>query len=65
VVLLDRSVLITGASGGVGYFACQLAAQAGAIVTAQVRRPELVEFVTKAKAHPSSNMHYTIWCLIL
>jgi NADPH:quinone reductase len=50
-LLLDKSVLITGASGGVGYFACQLAAQAGAIVTAQVRRPELVEFVTKARAH--------------
>jgi NADPH:quinone reductase len=48
--LLDRSVLITGASGGVGYFACQLAAAAGAIVTAQVRRPELVEFVTAARA---------------
>jgi NADPH:quinone reductase len=50
-LLLDRSVLITGASGGVGYFACQLAAQAGAIVTAQVRRPALVEFVKGAKAH--------------
>jgi NADPH:quinone reductase len=49
-LLLDRSVLITGASGGVGYFACQLAAQAGAIVTAQVRRSELVEFVKAAKA---------------
>jgi NADPH:quinone reductase len=50
-LLLDKSVLITAASGGVGYFACQLAAQAGAIVTAQVRRSELVEFVTKARAH--------------
>lgn len=50
-LLLGKSVLITGASGGVGYFACQLAAQAGAIVTAQVRRSELVEFVKAAKAH--------------
>jgi NADPH:quinone reductase len=50
-LLLNRSVLITGASGGVGYFACQLANRAGAIVTAQVRRPELVEFVSDAGAH--------------
>jgi NADPH:quinone reductase len=50
-LLLNRSVLITGASGGVGYFACQIAAAAGAIVTAQVRRPESIEFVKTAKAH--------------
>lgn len=35
--LLGRSVLITGASGGVGQFACQLAAAAGAAVSAAVR----------------------------
>jgi NADPH:quinone reductase len=50
-LLLDRSVLVTGASGGVGYFACQIANQSGAIVTAQVRRPELIEFVKNAGAH--------------
>jgi NADPH:quinone reductase len=49
-LLLDRSVLVTGASGGVGYFACQLSARAGAIVTAQVRRDDQVEFVKAAKA---------------
>jgi NADPH:quinone reductase len=50
-MLLDCPVLITGASGGVGYFACQIANQAGAIVTAQVRRSELVEFIKDAGAH--------------
>jgi NADPH:quinone reductase len=35
----------------VGYFACQIANQSGAIVTAQVRRPELIEFVKNAGAH--------------
>lgn len=39
-LLLERSVLITGASGGVGHFACQLARNAGARVVGIVRRPE-------------------------
>ncbi|MFB9186753.1 zinc-binding dehydrogenase [Dactylosporangium sucinum] len=38
--LLGRHVLVTGASGGVGQFACQLAAAAGASVVASVRRIE-------------------------
>ncbi|HYB89806.1 MAG TPA: zinc-binding dehydrogenase [Candidatus Binataceae bacterium] len=38
--LLARRVLITGASGGVGHFACQIARHAGAFVVAAVRRPE-------------------------
>ena len=38
--ILGRRVMITGASGGVGRFAVQLAAQAGAHVVAVVGRPE-------------------------
>jgi NADPH:quinone reductase-like Zn-dependent oxidoreductase len=38
----NRRVLITGAAGGVGRFACQLAGLAGAEVFAVSRRPELV-----------------------
>src|SRR5579859_1640122 len=38
--LLGRTVLVTGATGGVGHLAVQLAAHAGARVTGTSRRPE-------------------------
>ncbi|MHA6623592.1 zinc-binding dehydrogenase [Pseudonocardia sp. DLS-67] len=41
--LLRRTVLVTGAAGGVGRFACQLARLAGADVVAVSRRPALPE----------------------
>jgi NADPH:quinone reductase-like Zn-dependent oxidoreductase len=48
--LLARSVLVTGASGGVGLFACRLAALAGARVVAQVRRAESASLVHETGA---------------
>lgn len=49
--LLGQTVLITGATGGVGLFACQLARLAGARVVTLIRRPEQTELVRQAGAH--------------
>ncbi len=49
--LLGRSVLVTGASGGAGNFAVQLARLSGAKVVAVVRREEHVRLVRDAGAH--------------
>lgn len=48
--LLGRSVLVTGASGGAGHFALQLARLAGARAVALVRRKENEELVREAGA---------------
>jgi NADPH:quinone reductase-like Zn-dependent oxidoreductase len=50
-LLLGKRVLVTGATGGVGDFAVQLARRAGAHVVAGVRRPEQAESVRKLGAH--------------
>ncbi len=49
--LLGRNVLVTGASGGVGIFACQLARHGGAHVVGLVRRSERARYAHEAHAH--------------
>jgi NADPH2:quinone reductase len=49
--LLGRRVLVTGATGGVGSFATQLAVAAGARVTALVSGPERVDAAKRLGAH--------------
>jgi NADPH:quinone reductase-like Zn-dependent oxidoreductase len=49
--LLGRSVLVTGASGGVGDFTVQLARHAGASVVAVIRQPSREALVRDAGAH--------------
>jgi NADPH:quinone reductase-like Zn-dependent oxidoreductase len=48
---IGRRVLVTGATGGVGRFAIQLAALGGARVTALVRDPAQGEALTRLGAH--------------
>jgi len=48
--LAERRVLVTGASGGVGHFACQIARHGGAQVVGLVRRAERVGFTQEAGA---------------
>jgi len=49
--IVGRNVLITGASGGAGHFAVQLARRAGAHVVGLVRRAEHTDLVLGAGAH--------------
>jgi NADPH:quinone reductase len=48
--LVGRTVLVTGASGGLGLFTCRLASLAGARVIGQVRQPQSAPLARQAGA---------------
>jgi NADPH2:quinone reductase len=56
-VVLGREVLVTGATGGVGHFAVQLATAAGALVCAHVSGPE------REEAARSLGARQVVWSL--
>lgn len=49
---VGRSILVTGASGGVGHFACQIAVAGGARVVGLLRTEHFAEFVGETGAEP-------------
>ena len=59
-LLTERRVLVAGAAGGVGRFACHLAALSGAEVCAISRRPALAGVLESAMA-PFAPRSFAAW----